>query len=135
MAIAGTAPAFAVSGPCIPEPVVDPTKSCKKAGQEQSYKLYFAIAGDNCDLVSCSGTITQIKEKTGGGKVLWTGSKPMDGETAVPVCNTNNMASGVLVNATITCGSVSKTYTDYPVDMPNINSNNNTCTDSAFCGV
>jgi len=138
VAIAGTAPAFAVSGPCIPEPVVDPTKSCKKAGKEQSYKLYFAIAGDNCNLDSCSGTITQIKEKTGGpggGKVLWTGSKPLDGETPVIVCNTNNMASSVLVNATITCGSVTKTYTDYEVAMPNFNSANNTCTDSAFCGV
>ncbi|WP_220490912.1 hypothetical protein [Tessaracoccus sp. MC1627] len=133
VAIAGTAPAFAASR-CVPEPVADPTKSCKKAGQEQSYKLYFAISGETCNLNDCSGTITQIKEKTGQGTVLWTGTAALDGNTPVIICNTNNMASSVLVNATITCGTTTTTYTDFEVDMPNFNSAGNTCTDNVFCG-
>ncbi|WP_220489357.1 hypothetical protein [Tessaracoccus sp. MC1679] len=133
VAVAGAAPAFAASR-CVPKPVVDGTKSCKKAGSEQSYKLYFGISGAGCDLGTCTGTITQIKEKTGQATVLWTGSSPADGTTALIVCNTNNMASSVLVNATITCGTTISTFTDFEVSMPNFNSAGNTCADSTFCG-
>ena len=131
VAIAGTAPAFAVSGPCVPTIVINEEASCKIAN-ESSYKLSFSIAGDTCDLDSCTGTITEIYEATGQGRTIWDdGPISADGGTAY-ICNTAyNMSNYVMVKGSITCNGQT-TIIDDRVDMPQFTSANNTCADD-FC--
>ncbi|MBN7793413.1 hypothetical protein [Microbacterium esteraromaticum] len=129
VAVASTVPTAAAS--CIPVPVVLDS-SCKKAN-ESSYKLYFALGGEDCDDPgSCTGTITKITEQTGQGRTLYTGSTPADGVTPILICDANNMANKVWVTASIDCvdGGAPK---DYLVTMPQFNSANSTCADSNFC--
>ncbi|MHA6525530.1 hypothetical protein [Tessaracoccus sp. G1721] len=129
VAIAGAAPAFAASR-CVPEPVIDGDKSCKKAN-ENSYKIVFKIAGDNCDPGACSGTITKVWEATGQGRTLFSGSHPADGNTPLVLCNTYNMSANVMVEATINCGG-NITQFSGEVDVPQFNSAAG-CDDPNFC--
>lgn len=130
MTVAATVPIAAAS--CVPEPVVNPDTSCKKANAK-SYKIYFTLGGEDCDGPSgCTGTITKIYEATGGGATLWTGSIPADGSQPAIICDANNMSNNVWVTASIDCvnGGASQ---DYLVDMPQFTSANSTCVDTTFC--
>ena len=129
LAVAGTAPAFAVTK-CEPKPVIDPNLSCKKANVN-SYYLAFAIAGSNCDLENCSGTITQIKEKTGQARILFAGDHEI-GNDGITLCDTNNMASSVLVTGSITCGTTTVNFTDLEVNTPQFTSTG-VCSAATFC--
>jgi len=129
VAVAAPAPAFAAS--CKPVPVVA-NGSCKKAN-ESSYKLFFTISATGCSTAGCTGTIEEIKQSTGQGLVLWTGSEPADGQSPVIICDSPNMANFLLVRATIVCGETVIPSAYYQVAMPNFNSANNQCADSNFC--
>lgn len=129
VAVASTVPMAAAS--CIPVPVVLDT-SCKKAN-ESSYKLFFALGGEDCDGTStCTGTIDKIYEATGQGRTLFTGPSPADGATPILICDAANMSNKVMVTASIDCVNGGAPM-DYEVTMPQFNSANSTCADSNFC--
>lgn len=130
MTVAATVPIAAAS--CVPAPVIDVNSSCKKANAK-SYKLYFTLGGEDCDgPINCTGTITQVRESTGQGAVLWTGSVPADGSTPILICDANNMGNYIMVTASIDCVN-NGVPQEYQVSMAQFNSANNTCADTTFC--
>lgn len=132
IALAAPVPAFAAS--CIPTIIVDPDKSCKAAGQDQNYALYFLVSG-SCPGVPCTGVISAVWPNTGSEPNYYFGpggSHPADGVTPMYLCEVDNMTSKMWVTATITCGA-NATTADYLINMPNFNSAGNTCATPPVC--